>query len=120
DAIKDMQFQIRDARLRLGEILLELRCRVESGEAGEGVKWWDWFDQNVQRSRGDAKKLLKLAASEDPEAAAEEAAQRNRKHQAKHRAKAGAYVSAEQLQRKAKSLYRGEEGEAGCARIAKV
>ena len=42
-----------------------------------------------------------MLSSEDPEAA-EEAAQRNREHQAKHRAKAGAYVSAEQLERKAR------------------
>ena len=58
---------------------------------------------NVQRiTLGDAKKLLALASAEDPEAAAEEAARRNREHQAKHRAKAGAYVSAEQLERKAR------------------
>ena len=56
----------------------------------------------MQRRLGDAKKLLALASAEDPEAAAEEAARRNREHQAKHRAKAGAYVSAEQLERKAR------------------
>ena len=56
----------------------------------------------MQGSLGDAKKLLALASAEDPEAAAEEAARRNREHQAKHRAKAGAYVSAEQLERKAR------------------
>jgi hypothetical protein len=44
-------------------------------------------------------KLMRMARAVDPEAAAEEAAERNRKHQATHRAKdAAAYVSANPIE----------------------
>jgi hypothetical protein len=58
-------------RTRAAIVLAEMRQRVEAGEAGD-ISWWDWFDQNVQRNRRDAEKLLKIASAEDPEAAAEE------------------------------------------------
>jgi hypothetical protein len=48
---------------------------------------------HVNHSRKDAEKLLAIAEANDPEAAAEDAAKRNREHQAKHRAKRAAYVS---------------------------
>jgi hypothetical protein len=89
------------SRLKAGRVLLEMRRRVEAGEDGE-ISWWDWYAKNLgpsQRSRKDAQKLLRIAEANDPEAAEDDARKRNAEHQAKHRAKVGAYVSAEQLER---------------------
>jgi hypothetical protein len=41
------------ARLAAGKMLLELRVRVMTGEAGEGVKWWPWYESKFTRSRRD-------------------------------------------------------------------
>jgi hypothetical protein len=81
-------------RLDAGRRLLELRARVEAGEAGS-ISWWAFYDQNLLslRSRGDAEKIMAVASAENPDSAAEEAARRNREYQAKHRAKRAAYVS---------------------------
>ena len=82
-------------RLKAGFRLLELREPVGTGEAGD-VSWWSYYDKHLStyRSRKDAEKLLKIAAANKPEEAAEAAAQRNREHQTKHRAKHdAAYVS---------------------------
>jgi hypothetical protein len=62
----------------------------------------NWFKKNSDRSRGDAEKLLAIASAVDADAAAEEAARRNREHQAKHRERTAAYVSGEQLEREAR------------------
>jgi hypothetical protein len=59
------------ARLRAGKLLLELRDRIEAGEAGEGVNWWKWYGDNIARSKRDARRVMKLAAAADPEAAHE-------------------------------------------------
>jgi hypothetical protein len=64
-------------RLKVGMKLLELRERVEAGEAGE-ISWWDWFEQRrvdgpfLLRSRKDAERLMRIARAEDPESALEE------------------------------------------------
>jgi hypothetical protein len=92
---KSLQNRANKKRLEAGQRLHELKARVEAGEAGD-VSWWAYYDKHLAgfRSRKDAEKLLKIAAAEDPESAAEEAAQRNREHQAKYRAKHdAAYVS---------------------------
>jgi hypothetical protein len=81
-------------RLEAGRRLLALRARIEAGEAG-AISWWSFFDKHLLslRSRSDAEKIMAVASAEDPEGAAEEAARRNREHQARHRAKKAAYVS---------------------------
>jgi hypothetical protein len=72
---RDRQYAA-NARLYAGLVLVELRRRVEAGEAGE-VTWWAWYKEHFTRSRKDAEKLLKLAGAEDPEAAAEAARAKN-------------------------------------------
>jgi hypothetical protein len=78
------------ARLAAGLILIELRQRIEAGEAGEGIEWWAWYERKSIRSRRDAEKVMALARAEDPEAAAETARAKNAEYQRTHRA---AYVS---------------------------
>jgi hypothetical protein len=57
-------------RVKAGKLLLDLRARIEAGEAGE-VIWWKWFADHSVRSRRDAERVMKLARSDDPETSAE-------------------------------------------------
>jgi hypothetical protein len=74
-------------RLSAGQRLLELRARIEAGEAGD-VSWWDFYEEQLAsfRSRKDAEKLMRMATADDPEAAFEtertEAKKRMRKRRA--------------------------------------
>ena len=79
-------------RLNAGRQLLELRKRIEAGEAGE-VKWWEWYESKFVRSRRDAEKVMALARDPEPEAAAEEERDAARKGMKKSRAKRAANVS---------------------------
>jgi hypothetical protein len=78
-------------RLEAGRMLVSLRKRVEA----DGVDWWKWAKGRMDRSRKDIEKLIQIANADEPEVAAEDAAQKNRIHQATHRTKtrAAAYVS---------------------------
>jgi undecaprenyl pyrophosphate synthase len=67
------------ARLRAGQLLNDLRGRIEGGEIGENINWWKWYDENFARSKKDAMKVMKLASAEDPEAAHEEEKSKKRK-----------------------------------------
>src|SRR5262245_52365929 len=59
-------------RVQAGQKLVEIRTRVEAGEVGE-ISWWDWFEQSkLGHSRSDAEKLLRLAAADDPDQAADD------------------------------------------------
>jgi hypothetical protein len=87
-----LAFKAYRARLCAAQVLLELRGRVEAGEAGE-ITWWAWFESHSNRSRKDAEKLLVIAGADDPEAAAEAARAKNAEHQRAHRARTPAYVS---------------------------
>jgi len=58
-------------QLQAGWRLLELRKRVEAGEAGD-VHWWDWYETQFTghiKSRKYAERLMKWAQADDPEAA---------------------------------------------------
>ena len=60
-------------RISAGKQLVELKARIEGGEAGTGVKWWRWYaDHFKNRTRRDASRVMALARSDDPEGAAEE------------------------------------------------
>jgi hypothetical protein len=61
-----------DFRISAGKLLVELKGRIESGEAGKGVQWWSWYAEHFDRSRRDANRVMRLASSDDPEKAAEE------------------------------------------------
>jgi hypothetical protein len=78
------------ARIRAGQLLLTMRERIEAGEAGKNVGWWDWYKDNIVRSRRDAEKVMALARNADPEAAAEAERANNREATAKKRAKTSA------------------------------
>src|SRR4029077_1446018 len=39
----DANKRMLNARITTGRLLLDLRERIDSGEAGAGVKWWDWY-----------------------------------------------------------------------------
>jgi hypothetical protein len=67
-----------ESRLAAGQKLLRLRERVEAGEGGEGVKWWEWFKQAEICSRKGAERLMKIAGSDDPVAALKEEREKDR------------------------------------------
>ena len=75
------------ARHEAGRMLLQLRKRIEAGEAGE-TTWWHWYSANFTRSRRDAEKCMAMASSENPEAALERERQRAREGMREYRAAA--------------------------------
>ena len=81
---------MHNARITTGRLLLDLRERIDSGEAGAGVKWWDWYRENIVRSRKDGEKCMRLAGADDPDTAAEKDRAVAREGMRRHR---GANVS---------------------------
>ncbi len=69
--INELLNQADATRLDAGRKFLALRARVEAGEVGSGAKWWEFYGKHFTRSRKDAEKLMRLAQSDDPEAAIE-------------------------------------------------
>lgn len=55
-------------RVEAGQMLVDLRRRVE---AEFGNVWWKWQSGKFTRGRKDIEKVMRLAKSDDPEAAAE-------------------------------------------------
>jgi hypothetical protein len=49
----DSDIKASKARLVAGVMLLDLRKRIDSGEAGD-VSWWAWYEQKFVRTRKDA------------------------------------------------------------------
>jgi hypothetical protein len=72
--------KFKAARIECGRDLLELRRRIEAGEAGKIISWWEWYESKFTRDRRDAERVMAIAAAEDPVAAheAEKAATRER------------------------------------------
>jgi hypothetical protein len=68
----DADIKAHHHRLDAGRMLLELRQRIEKGEAGKDVVWWPWYESKFVRSRRDAERVMAMAGAEDPEAAWEE------------------------------------------------
>jgi hypothetical protein len=76
-----------EQQLQAGLMLLELRRRIESGEAGE-TDWWAWYEQMFTgyiKSRKYAEQLMRWARADDPDAAIED---HRRKSRERARAKA--------------------------------
>lgn len=89
---KGAKAKLEKHRLVAGQKLLELRSRIEAGEAGEGVSWWEWFETaDIGRGRKDAEKLMRLAKADDPEAAYEE--DKKRVREAVKQGRDGVYVN---------------------------
>lgn len=71
DHVVSAQQKFFSARVECGMLLLELRKRIEGGEDGANIKWWDWYGSRFARSRRDAERVMELASQEDPPAAYE-------------------------------------------------
>jgi hypothetical protein len=65
------------ARIKLGQDLLEARTRVEAGEEGSGITWWQWFEKKFPQSRSTAERAMQIAVAENPQAADEAVKARN-------------------------------------------
>ena len=84
--IKNYGDKVDQFRISAGKQLVELKVRIDAGEAGKGVKWWAWYAENFKnRTRRDASKVMALARADDPEAAAEEERTKNHEAVAAHR-----------------------------------
>lgn len=53
-------------RITAGKLLVELKQRVDAGEAGK-ITWTAYVAQNIERSLRDCQKVMKLAGAADPE-----------------------------------------------------
>jgi hypothetical protein len=69
--VQDSERRAERARMQAGRLLLELRARIEAGEAG-AVTWWRWYCDHIAHSHRDAEKVMALARAQDPEAAYQE------------------------------------------------
>jgi hypothetical protein len=89
--IKSYGEKVDQFRISAGKQLVELKVRIEAGEAGKGVKWWFWYAENFKnRSRRDAQRVMALANADDPEKAAEEERTKARDGMAAHRERVAA------------------------------
>ena len=82
--------KMNDLQLKLGQMLLEMRQRVESGETGDlaAVDWWGWYSDAVPHvSRGQAERWMAIAAAQDPQAAALEYRDRDAGYSRAYRAR---------------------------------
>src|SRR4051812_8154178 len=61
----------RQKRVSAGLLLIEARQRVEAGEAGVQMTWTWWLRDNIKRSEGDCRKVMRIAGAKDPHAEAE-------------------------------------------------
>jgi hypothetical protein len=71
--IQKKREEVKAIRLQIALELLDLKRRIEDGEAGDeaALDWWDWYSDNFWLSRSEAEKLLAIAGSSDPPEAME-------------------------------------------------
>ena len=69
--------QADDNRLKAGRDLIEARLRVEAGDV-RNLPWPAWCAQNIKRSLRDIRRLMAMAADDDPVRAREAKKARNR------------------------------------------
>ena len=67
-------------RIQAGQELIAARAMVEPGN------WLSWCSANIKRSARDIQRLMKIAGSDDPEAALAEERETAREAMAEHRA----------------------------------
>jgi hypothetical protein len=76
--IKSYREKADQFRISAGKQLVELKARIEGGEAAK-VKWWAWYTEHFKnRTQRDAQRVMKLASSDDPDAAGEQERTKNR------------------------------------------
>jgi hypothetical protein len=97
---KGLMTRATNKRIQSGIYLLALQTLIEEDRSrADGMTFWQFFEYvGFGISRKEAEKRIAIAKQDNPEEAAEAAAQRNREAQAKHRIKAEteaapAYVS---------------------------
>jgi hypothetical protein len=81
--------QATEHRIAAGLQLIEVRKRVDSGEAGE-VGWEKWCAEHINRSQGDIRKVMRIAGAVDPQAALEQERANAAAGMAEHRANVSA------------------------------
>jgi hypothetical protein len=59
-----------DHRISAGKLLIEARDKIKSGECGN-ISFAEWLRENVQRSKTDCYRVMKIAGDDDPETALE-------------------------------------------------
>lgn len=69
-------------------LVREVKMRIESGEAGEGVKWLVWAKQNFRMSKTKLYELNTIACAKDPKAALERYRHKNREYQKRYNERA--------------------------------
>jgi len=81
----------RSLRVEIGFELIDLKRRVDAGEAakvGEPEEFWAWIKMRVNRSVQDMRKCIALAKAKDPEAAAEQEREGTRERMKEYRQRA--------------------------------
>lgn len=84
EKIRLAKHRLYNSRLKVGEMLIALRKRVEAGEAGD-ITWWDWYARKINRSRKDGEKCMRMAQAEDPDEAVEDEREEARQRMQKRR-----------------------------------
>ncbi len=69
-------------------LVREARQRVNSGEAGSGVKWGPWAVENIKLSKSRIRELQRIGDADDPEAELERIREQTRERVQRHREKA--------------------------------
>ena len=87
DHIKKHQQEAHSWKIRMGRTLNELRERVEAGENGINMRWWDWYEKHFAYSRSHAEHVMGIARAADPVVASIKANADNRAAVQRHRDK---------------------------------
>jgi hypothetical protein len=71
EAIEQSDKKTKSLQIEVGELLIELRNRINAGEIGELAVWWEWFEENRMLfrniSQATAEAYMQIAGAPDPE-----------------------------------------------------
>lgn len=80
----EIESKANDHRIAAGKLLIDARERVQGGEVS--VTWEKWCAENVHRSQGDIRKVMRIAGHVEPAVAREIEIERNRVAKQRERA----------------------------------